>query len=323
MVRAFIALICLVALTPAAAARDRQAAAESAGSHNFRDCPTCPEMVTIPTGEFLMGSPESERGRGKDEGPQHKVAFAKPFAAGKFEVTFAEWDACVAEGGCTEKPSDEGWGRARHPVINVSWNDATQFVAWLSKKTGKTYRLLSEAEWEYAARGQTKATDPSTPFSTGATINYQKANYDANFTYNGSPPRPLPAEDGGCWLSAAQRIRPARDARQCLGMGSGLLQALLRGRARGRLAGHRKRLQPAHPTRRRLELLPQASTFCLPLCNGARSPAEQRRVPGGPRSLTGGSKGQATGGWFCIRGQGHEIQVFSALCNRHALAGLS
>jgi len=145
-------------------------------------------MVTIPTGEFLMGSPESERGRGKDEGPQHKVAFAKPFAAGKFEVTFAEWDACVAEGGCTEKPSDEGWGRARHPVINVSWNDATQFVAWLSKKTGKTYRLLSEAEWEYAARGQTKATDPSTPFSTGATINYQKANYDANFTYNGSPP---------------------------------------------------------------------------------------------------------------------------------------
>ncbi len=189
MVRAFIALICLVALTPAAAARDRQQpAAESAGSHNFRDCPTCPEMVTIPTGEFLMGSPESERGRGKDEGPQHKVAFAKPFAAGKFEVTFAEWDACVAEGGCTEKPSDEGWGRARHPVINVSWHDATQFVAWLSKKTGKPYRLLSEAEWEYAARGQTKATDPSTPFSTGATINYQKANYDANFTYNGSPP---------------------------------------------------------------------------------------------------------------------------------------
>ncbi len=322
MVRAFIALICLVALTPAAAARDRQPAAESAGSHNFRDCPTCPEMVTIPTGEFLMGSPESERGRGKDEGPQHKVAFAKPFAAGKFEVTFAEWDACVAEGGCTEKPSDEGWGRARHPVINVSWNDATQFVAWLSKKTGKSYRLLSEAEWEYAARGQTKTTDPSTPFSTGATINYQKANYDANFTYNGSPPglyRQKTVDVG----SLPHNAFGLHESRQCLGMGSGLLQALLRGRAGRWLAGRHKRLQPAHPSRRRLELLPQTSTFCLPLCNGARSPAEQRRVPGGPRSLTGGGKGQAIGGWFCIRGQGHEIQVFSALCNRRALAGLS
>ena len=144
-------------------------------------------MVTLSAGEFLMGSPESERGRGKDEGPQHKVTFAKAFAAGKFEVTFAEWDACAAEGGCTQKPSDETWGRGRHPVINVSWHDATEFVAWLSKKTGKPYRLLSEAEWEYAARGQTKTTG-STPFSTGATINYQQANYDANFTYNGSPP---------------------------------------------------------------------------------------------------------------------------------------
>ncbi len=145
-------------------------------------------MVTVPAGEFLMGSPESERGRGKDEGPQHKVTFAEPFAVGKFEVTFSEWDACVAEGGCTNKPSDEGWGRGRHPVINVSWHDATQYTDWLSKKTGKPYRLLSEAEWEYAARGVTKATEPATPFSTGAVINYKQANYDANFTYNGSPP---------------------------------------------------------------------------------------------------------------------------------------
>ncbi len=135
-----------------------------------------------------MGSPESERGRGKDEGPQHRVAFAKPFAVGKFEVTFAERDACVAEGGCTQKPGDESWGRGRHPVINVSWHDATQYTAWLSNKTGKDYRLLSEAEWEYAARGVTKATEPSMPFSTGATINYRQANYDANFTYNSGPP---------------------------------------------------------------------------------------------------------------------------------------
>ncbi len=134
-----------------------------------------------------MGSPESERGRGKDEGPQHRVAIPQPFAVGKFEVTFAEWDACVAEGGCTYKPGDEGWGRGKRPVINVSWDDATHYTAWLSKKTGKQYRLLSEAEWEYAARGKTRASDPQTPFSTGATINYKQANYDANFTYNSGP----------------------------------------------------------------------------------------------------------------------------------------
>ncbi len=187
MIRVIAVFISFVLLAPAAFAKDQRATGD-AQSRNFRDCANCPEMVTLPAGEFLMGSPESERGRGKDEGPQHKVTFAKPFAAGKYEVTFAEWDACAAEGGCTQKPSDETWGRGRHPVINVNWQDATEFVAWLSKKTGKTYRLLSEAEWEYAARGVTKATDPSTPFSTGQTINYRQANYDANFTYNGSPP---------------------------------------------------------------------------------------------------------------------------------------
>ncbi len=102
---------------------------------------------------------------------------------GKFEVTFAEWDACVAQGGCTNKPGDEGWGRNKRPVINVSWHDAKQYVDWLASKTGKPYRLLSEAEWEYAARGVTSKSAPYAPFSTGATINYKQANYDANFTY--------------------------------------------------------------------------------------------------------------------------------------------
>jgi formylglycine-generating enzyme required for sulfatase activity len=187
MVRFFASLICLLALASAAAAKQQRAAGDTP-AQNFRDCANCPEMVTVPAGEFMMGSPESERGREKNEGPQHKVTFAKPFAAGKYEVTFAEWDACVAGGGCTEKPGDENWGRGRRPVINVSWNDAQQYVAWLSKKTGKSYRLLSEAEWEYAARAQTKATDQTTPFSTGAKINYRQANYDANFRYDGSPP---------------------------------------------------------------------------------------------------------------------------------------
>lgn len=148
----------------------------------FRDCPTCPTMVTLPAGEYLMGSPDSERGRNKDEGPQHKVTIA-PFALGKFEVTFTEWDACVAKGGCTHKPADEGWGRGKRPVINISWNDAREYVAWLATTTGKPYRLPSEAEWEYAARGVTKVTDQHPPFSTGPTISYKQANFDANFVY--------------------------------------------------------------------------------------------------------------------------------------------
>jgi formylglycine-generating enzyme required for sulfatase activity len=151
----------------------------------FRDCPVCPEMVVLPAGTFTMGSPASERGRNKDEGPQRKVTIRRPFALGKFEVTFAQWDACVGEGACTHKPGDQGWGRGRRPVINVSFYDAKQFVAWLARKTGQPYRLASEAEWEYAARGPTAASEPNAPFYTGATISYRQANYDANFTYNG------------------------------------------------------------------------------------------------------------------------------------------
>src|SRR5437868_3762452 len=92
----------------------------------FRDCPECPEMVVVPAGEFLMGSPAREEGRRDLEGPQHKVTIATPFAVGKFEVTFAEWDACVAAGGCKHKPSDLGWGRGKRPAMGVSWNDITK-----------------------------------------------------------------------------------------------------------------------------------------------------------------------------------------------------
>jgi formylglycine-generating enzyme required for sulfatase activity len=188
MVRNLVAPVLLVLIWSMEAAAQRQQASADAGGAGrvFKDCPACPEMVVVPAGEFMMGSPEKEKSRGKDEGPQRKVS-VREFAAGKFEVTFAQWDACVAEGGCSHKPGDQGWGRGRRPVINVSWADAKQFVAWLSKKTGQRYRLLTEAEWEYAARGVTKATDAHAPFSTGATINYKQANYDANFTYNGGP----------------------------------------------------------------------------------------------------------------------------------------
>jgi len=125
----------------------------------FKECDQCPEMVVVPAGSFTMGSPASEPGRDVDESPQHSVTIAKPFAVAKFELTFDEWDACVADGGCNAyKPGDQGWGRGRRPVINVSWDNATVYVAWLSRKTGKAYRLLTEAEWEYAARaGSTTA----------------------------------------------------------------------------------------------------------------------------------------------------------------------
>ncbi len=122
----------------------------------FRDCPDCPEMVVVPAGSFMMGSPMSEQDRISNEGPRHRVTIPEPFAVGKYEVTFSEWDACVAAGGCNgHRPDDAGWGRGQRPVINVNWQDAKAFVAWLSRRTGERYRLLSEAEWEYAARAGT------------------------------------------------------------------------------------------------------------------------------------------------------------------------
>jgi formylglycine-generating enzyme required for sulfatase activity len=130
----------------------------------------------------MMGASEGEEGQTLDEGPRRKVAIGKLFAVGKFEVTFAEWDACVAAGGCKHKPDDQGWGRGKRPVIQVSWHDITkEYLPWLSRKTGKAYRLPTEAEWEYAARAGT-----TTPFSTGKTITTEQANFDGNFIYNGS-----------------------------------------------------------------------------------------------------------------------------------------
>ena len=122
----------------------------------FRDCSECPEMVVVPAGSYRMGSPPHEPGRGDDEGPVHRVTFAMPFAVGRYEVTFAEWDACAEAEGCgRHSPEDRGWGRGQYPVINVSWNDAQRYVQWLSKKTKMPYRLLSESEWEYVARAGT------------------------------------------------------------------------------------------------------------------------------------------------------------------------
>jgi formylglycine-generating enzyme required for sulfatase activity len=158
-----------------------QSSHASAPLTSFRDCSDCPEMIVVPPGEFTMGSPSSELYRGAEM--QHRVSIAAPFALGKYEVTFAEWDACVADGGCDGfKPDDQGWGRRNRPVIGVTWMDAKRYSAWLSKKTGKRYRLPSEAEWEYAARAGT-----TTPFSFGTTITTAQANYDGSSRYGGGP----------------------------------------------------------------------------------------------------------------------------------------
>ncbi len=121
----------------------------------FRDCAFCPQMIVVPPGTFTMGSPESEEFRGAFEGPQHPVTIGAPFAVGVYEVTFAEWEACVRMGGCRYTPADRRWGRERRPVLYVSWEDAQAYVSWLSGLTGERYRLLSEAEWEYVARAGT------------------------------------------------------------------------------------------------------------------------------------------------------------------------
>jgi formylglycine-generating enzyme required for sulfatase activity len=145
----------------------------------FKECEVCPEMVVIPAGHFVMGAPKTEESSDENERPQHGVRIAQPFAVGRFAVTFEEWDACAANGGCKGyRPADRGWGRGRRPVINVWWEDAKAYVAWLSTKTGKPYRLLSEAEREYVTRAGT-----TTPFWWGSSISSRQANYDGQFTY--------------------------------------------------------------------------------------------------------------------------------------------
>jgi formylglycine-generating enzyme required for sulfatase activity len=136
----------------------------------FKECSACPEMVVVPAGSFLMGSVNFDGGL-SDERPQHRVTIARRFAIARFELTFDEWDACAAHGDCDTRVSAGSWGRGRQPVINVSWDDAQRYLAWLSRLTGQPYRLLTEAEWEYAARA-----GDSTRYSWGNGIGKGNAN---------------------------------------------------------------------------------------------------------------------------------------------------
>lgn len=186
-----------LAQTPQAAPAPLSAAQEQAlrPGKSFKECTNnCPEMIVLPAGSFMMGRTDAQCHKDCDvdvgpspndarcidavyrtckdkcigmrcvndnDQPQHNVTLAKPFAVAKFELTFAEWDACVADQGCSGyKPDDRGWGRGQQPVININLDDAQQYVAWLAKLTGKPYRLLTEAEYEYATRAGTTTAYP-------------------------------------------------------------------------------------------------------------------------------------------------------------------
>jgi formylglycine-generating enzyme required for sulfatase activity len=126
----------------------------------FRECAKhCPEMIVIPAGRFTMGSAEGETGRLPREGPQHEVKIAEPFAVSRFEITWDDWEVCVNYGDCPHL-SDSTWGYGAKPVINVTWEEAKQYAAWFKSMTERPYRLLTEAEWEYAARAGTSTAYP-------------------------------------------------------------------------------------------------------------------------------------------------------------------
>lgn len=131
-----------------------------------RDCDGCPELTLIPAGNFQMGSNELY----EFEKPVHPVTI-RSFYLGTREVTFEEWDACVDQGGCDHRPNDRGLGRGKRPVTDIHWNDANAYLAWLSLKTGRRYRLPTESEWEYAARAGS-----TTSYPWGQTVEKQRAN---------------------------------------------------------------------------------------------------------------------------------------------------
>jgi formylglycine-generating enzyme required for sulfatase activity len=184
---ASVLLACGLGLSLHAAAAQKNGVGAKPGSV-FRDCRTCPDMVVIPAGKFVMGTPETEKERDKDEF-LHEVTISRAFALGRTEVTWDQWEACVRDGACDgaavdaalrqdrdgkPDPNYKDWGRGTRPVVGVSWYDAQHYVGWLNRKAGldDAYRLASEAEWEYAARAGTR-----TAFHWGEEFDHDRGNF--------------------------------------------------------------------------------------------------------------------------------------------------
>lgn len=223
-----------------------------------------------------MGSPPNEPERSDAEGPHHRVTIGYRFAIGRYAVTFVEYDHFCEETN-REKPVDQGWGRDRQPVINVSWRDAKAYVEWLSRETGQACRLPSEAEWECACRAGT-----TTPFSFGETVTPSQVNYDGNYAYTGGA-------KGVCrnvrsrWAAFPRAPGIARDAREYVGMGRGHLARKLFGRAGGRqdLDRWRKKTIPS-PSAARLGLGREPASGCGNPGSTRRSPPpspSRNRIP--------------------------------------------
>jgi formylglycine-generating enzyme required for sulfatase activity len=172
-------LLCLVAITFAYTAVLTIPPAVSAPASNrvFKDCDRCPEMVTVPAGSFFFGTQPDPSQPAAEAANLKRITYAQPFAVGRYAVTFDEWDACVADGGCNGyRPDDDGWGRGRHPVINISVADAGAYTIWLSRKTGQKYRLPTPEEREYFTRAGT-----TTAYWWGDNITPQQANYNGDY----------------------------------------------------------------------------------------------------------------------------------------------
>lgn len=192
----------LAALCPlgAHAATSAQDASAKPGTV-FKDCKDCPEMVVLPTGSFVMGTPDDEQGRQDDEGPMHSVTFTRPFAISRFQILAGEWDAYIKDTGYKMPDGDKRPGRlckagkpsypitARHPAVCMDLAEVNAYVDWLSKKTGKPYRLTSESIREYAARAGSTGPFPF-PMDEGKEYSIAKhANtYGASDGYNYTSP---------------------------------------------------------------------------------------------------------------------------------------
>jgi formylglycine-generating enzyme required for sulfatase activity len=271
----------------------------------FKDCEDCPEMVALPAGEFMMGSPESEFQRLETGGPPRRVAIARRFAIGRFEITMDQFSAFVAQTGmavgdqCRKivefSGSSAGWGApeasfrqpgfevtGKHPVVCVSWHDAQAYVAWLSRRTGKAYRLPSEAEWEYAARAGTR-TRYSFGNDPAEMCAYAKfADLASRFGWR-----------GGCRSDMAtygtkpqaQPVGTFRRPRQRMGMGRGLLDTECDGNPDRRIRIRSPRMRNRRHSRGQLGRRVWEIALGKPVANAGSGALSARRFSGGPLAV--------------------------------------